>query len=48
MLSVELAHLADVLDSLNQLHDISQEARQWSTKIHDAIWSTTVRGCLSP
>ena len=47
MLSVELLHLADVLDSSNLFHNISREARKWSARIHDAIWNTTVRG-LSP
>ncbi|KAF8232422.1 hypothetical protein L208DRAFT_1397383 [Tricholoma matsutake] len=42
MLSVELKHLADVLDSARELRDVSQQAKEWSTRIHDAIWETTV------
>ena len=43
MLSVELNYLADVLDDIEQLYNVSQQARQWSKRIHDAIWETTVR-----
>jgi meiotically up-regulated gene 157 (Mug157) protein len=42
MLSVELGHLADLLDSVNIFPNISGEARVWSTRIHDAIWNSTV------
>jgi hypothetical protein len=42
MLSVELGHLADVLDSINVYPKISSEARIWSKRIHDAIWNSTV------
>jgi hypothetical protein len=42
MLSVELSHLADVLDSINVYPKISCEARIWSKRIHDAIWNLTV------
>ena len=42
MLSVELGHLADILDSVNVLPDSSREARVWSLRIHDAIWNSTV------
>ena len=42
MLSVELKHLADTLDSVGQLSNVSQQAKDWSTRIHDAIWETTV------
>lgn len=42
MLSVELSHLADVLDAAGQGKNISQSARDWSSKVHDAIWNTTV------
>ncbi|TFK43339.1 Six-hairpin glycosidase-like protein [Crucibulum laeve] len=42
MLSVELQHLADMLDNTSQLRNISQQAKVWSTRIHDAIWKTTV------
>lgn len=45
MLSVELGHLADVLDQAKQSRNISRLARQWSQTIHDAIWDTTVN-CL--
>lgn len=43
MLSVELGHLADILDAAHQRKNISTLARQWSSRIHDAIWNTTVR-----
>lgn len=42
MLSVELSHLADVLDDAKQGKNVSQLARQYSKRIHDAIWDTTV------
>ncbi|KAF8639878.1 hypothetical protein AX17_001132 [Amanita inopinata Kibby_2008] len=42
MLSVELKHIADVLDDVNQLRNISQLSRGWSNRIRNAIWSTTV------
>jgi hypothetical protein len=42
MLSVELKHLADILDNVGQLSNVSQQAKDWSTRIHDAIWETTV------
>ncbi|KAF8351307.1 Six-hairpin glycosidase-like protein [Amanita rubescens] len=42
MLNVELDHLADMLDDTKQLYNASQQARQWSKRIHDAIWETTV------
>ncbi|KAF6740944.1 hypothetical protein DFP72DRAFT_1085755 [Ephemerocybe angulata] len=43
MLSVELVHLADVLDKVDMLKDISTKARETSSRIKDAIWNTTVR-----
>ncbi|KAI0346760.1 hypothetical protein BDW22DRAFT_1480505 [Trametopsis cervina] len=42
MLSVELGHLADILDSARQAKNISTLAKQWSSRIHDAIWNSTV------
>lgn len=42
MLSVELTHLADLLESVGQGRNISRQAREWSSRIHDAIWDTTV------
>ena len=42
MLSVELAHLANMLDATEQLRNVSEQAKQWSSRIHDAIWKTTV------
>ncbi|PPQ70128.1 hypothetical protein CVT24_003875 [Panaeolus cyanescens] len=42
MLSVELSHLATILDSTHQLRNVSQQAKEWSARIHDAIWDTTV------
>jgi len=42
MLSVELKNLADILDETRQLRNVSQQAKEWSTKIHDAIFDTTV------
>ncbi|KAF5333469.1 hypothetical protein D9611_002335 [Ephemerocybe angulata] len=42
MLSVELVHLADVLDKVDMLKDISTKARETSSRIKDAIWNTTV------
>lgn len=43
MLSVELTHLADMLDAVHQRQDVSSKARQLSKRISDAIWRTTVR-----
>jgi meiotically up-regulated gene 157 (Mug157) protein len=42
MLSVELKNLADVLDATGQLHNVSQQAKTWSSRIHDAILKTTI------
>lgn len=42
MLSVELGHLADILDSAKQAHNVSVAAREWSARISAAIWNTTV------
>ncbi|KAF8528877.1 Six-hairpin glycosidase-like protein [Hysterangium stoloniferum] len=44
MLSVELTHLADMLDAVKQRKDVSAKARQLSKRISDAIWATTVAG----
>ncbi|RXW23362.1 hypothetical protein EST38_g2481 [Candolleomyces aberdarensis] len=43
MLSVELGHLADVLDQVGDLKNVSTQAREWSARIKDAIWQTTVQ-----
>lgn len=42
MLSVELTHLANMLDATGQLRNVSEQAKQWSSRIHNAIWKTTV------
>ncbi|KAF9263589.1 hypothetical protein L218DRAFT_959124 [Marasmius fiardii PR-910] len=42
MLSVELTHLAAILDATGKARNISQSAKEWSARIHDAIWNTTV------
>lgn len=42
MLSVELSNLAEILDSTGKLRNVSQQARDWSSRIHNAIWKTTV------
>jgi uncharacterized protein len=42
MLSVELVHLADMLDDAGQAANISSAARNQSAVIRDAIWNTTV------
>ncbi|KAK7470856.1 hypothetical protein VKT23_002272 [Stygiomarasmius scandens] len=42
MLSVELSHLADILDAAGQGQNISQSAREWSSTIRSAIWNTTL------
>jgi meiotically up-regulated gene 157 (Mug157) protein len=41
MLSVELIHLADLLDSV-QMHETATYARNWSTKIKNAIYEHTL------
>lgn len=43
MLSVELTHLADMLDVVHQRQNVSVKARQLSKRISDAVWNTTVR-----
>jgi predicted TPR repeat methyltransferase len=48
MLSVELVHLADILDGMGHLKNVSKSAREWSSQIKKAIWNHTVRlGCGS-
>jgi len=42
MLSVELSNLADILDAAGQAQNISEMARIWSKRIHDAIWNYTL------
>ncbi|KAI4518411.1 hypothetical protein K525DRAFT_227541, partial [Schizophyllum commune Loenen D] len=42
MLSVELVHLADLLDEAGQLANVSESARKWSSQIYDAIYNYTV------
>ncbi|KAL0580537.1 hypothetical protein V5O48_001441 [Marasmius crinis-equi] len=42
MLSVELTHLAEILDATGKASNISQSAKEWSARIHDAIWNTTL------
>ncbi|EAU84952.2 hypothetical protein CC1G_00471 [Coprinopsis cinerea okayama7 len=42
MLSVELKELGDVLDELGIMQNVSALAKEWSTRIRDAIWETTV------
>ncbi|THV03293.1 hypothetical protein K435DRAFT_292465 [Dendrothele bispora CBS 962.96] len=46
MLSVELSHLADILDAAGQGQNISQSAREWSERIRSAVWNTTVVGSI--
>ena len=48
MLSVELTNLAQILDHAGQLRNVSQQAKEWSSKIESAIWKTTVQSfCIS-
>ncbi|TBU48512.1 Six-hairpin glycosidase-like protein [Dichomitus squalens] len=42
MLSVELTHLADVLDATHQAKNISKQACQYSSTITKAIWDHTL------
>ncbi|TFK29311.1 hypothetical protein FA15DRAFT_664243 [Coprinopsis marcescibilis] len=42
MLSVELEHLATVLDDVGTLKNVSSLAKEWSSRINRAIWRTTV------
>lgn len=42
MLSVELGYLAELLDEVGVQQDVSGDAREWSTRIKDAIWEHTV------
>ena len=48
MLSVELTNLANMLDSVGQLRNVSQQARTWSSRISDAIYATAVRPFTPP
>lgn len=48
MLSVELAHLADVLTASGQAKtalgaNFTQQAKTWSKRVHDSVWANTVR-----
>lgn len=47
MLSVELNHLADILEAAKQSKNVSDSARAWSNKIRKAIMHTTVCFVLS-
>lgn len=42
MLSVELGHLARVLDIVGQGRDISRNAKIWSKRTREAVLSKTV------
>ncbi|KAL1680677.1 Six-hairpin glycosidase-like protein [Schizophyllum commune] len=42
MLSVELVHLADLLDDAGQLANVSESALKWSSQIYDAIYNYTI------
>ncbi|KAI9001183.1 Six-hairpin glycosidase-like protein [Trametes punicea] len=42
MLSVELTHLAEILDATKQAKNVSQLARKYSSTITNAIWETTL------
>ncbi|THH33784.1 hypothetical protein EUX98_g420 [Antrodiella citrinella] len=42
MLSVELTNLADILDDTHQAKNVSQISRQYSARISDAIWNSTL------
>ncbi|KAI0131867.1 Six-hairpin glycosidase-like protein [Xylariales sp. AK1849] len=42
MMSVELAYLADTLDEIGTLVDVSHEAREHSGVIRDAVWNHTL------
>lgn len=42
MLTVELSHLADILDATKQAQNVSQLARHYKSVITNAIWDTTV------
>jgi meiotically up-regulated gene 157 (Mug157) protein len=48
MLSVELAHLADVLTASGQAKtalgaNFTKQAKTWSKRVHDSVWANTVR-----
>ena len=42
MLSVELSHIADVLDATHQAQNVSKLARQYTSTITKAIWDHTL------
>ena len=42
MLSVELTHIADVLDDVGTLANVSSKAREYAATIRDAIWKHTL------
>lgn len=41
MMSVELDHIADMLDATSQSRDLSKQARGYAATIRDAVWNTT-------
>jgi hypothetical protein len=43
MLSVELKHLADVMDAVGGDEDIVRLGRKWSATVSEAIWEHAVR-----
>lgn len=42
MLSVELTHLADMLEAVKRRPDVVSNARSLSQRISNAVWNTTV------
>jgi meiotically up-regulated gene 157 (Mug157) protein len=42
MLSVELDHIAEMLEELNTHQNISSKARDYSSRIRQAVWDHTI------
>ncbi|KAL0061344.1 hypothetical protein AAF712_011861 [Marasmius tenuissimus] len=42
MLSVELGYLAEILDATGKAQNVSALAKEWSGRIKDAIWNSTL------
>lgn len=42
MLAVELDHIAQMLEEQNTLQNVSAKAREYSSRIRQAVWDTTI------
>ena len=42
MLAVELDHIAEMLEETSKLSNVSSKAREYSSRIRQAVWDTTI------